>query len=100
MVFNIFKKPDTPPDEMKVEETPKDVADLLRFIVTRLVDNPADISIKETEEGKSTVLELSVNESDIGKVIGKKGRIIKSLRVVLRAAALHDGKSVSVELKS
>ena len=100
MVFNIFKKPEAPHDETRVVESPKDVADLLRFIVTRLVDNPADVNIKEIEEGKSTVLELSVNEGDIGKVIGKKGRIIKSLRVVLRAAALHEGKSVSVELKS
>ena len=100
MVFNLFKKNDTQSQETKTEEPPKELFDLLRFIVVRLVDNPDDVQISETRGEKNTVLEVKVNEADMGKVIGKKGRIIKSLRVVLRAAALHEGKSISVELMS
>jgi uncharacterized protein len=99
-VFNLFKKTDTPTEEIKIEAPPEDIAGLLNFIVTRLVDNPGDVQIKEVTGEKNTVLEIKVNEADMGKVIGKKGRIIKSLRVILRAAAMNEGKSVSVELVS
>jgi predicted RNA-binding protein YlqC (UPF0109 family) len=100
VVFNFLKKPEVSNSETKGAEAPKGVAELLRFVVERLVDNPGDIQIKEVEGAKTTVLELRVNDADMGKVIGKKGRIIKSLRVVLRAAALHEGRSISVELMS
>jgi hypothetical protein len=98
VVFNLFKKSDSPESAAKIEESPKDLADLLRFIIVRLVDNPGDVEIKEVQGDKNTVFELKVNDADIGKVIGKKGRIIKALRVVMRAAAMHNGRSVSVEL--
>jgi hypothetical protein len=98
VVFNLFKKPDSPDSASKLEESPKDLADLLRFIIVRLVDSPDDVEIKEVQGDKNTVFELKVNDADIGKVIGKKGRIIKALRVVMRAAAMHSGRSVSVEL--
>jgi uncharacterized protein len=98
VVFNLFKKNETSSQETKVEEAPKELCDLLQFIVTGLVDNPGDVQIKETRADKNTVLEVKVNEADMGKVIGKKGRIIKSIRVILRAAALNKGNSVSVEL--
>jgi predicted RNA-binding protein YlqC (UPF0109 family) len=96
--FNPFKKNDTQSPETGTEEPPKELFDLLRFIVIRLVDNPDDVQISETRGDKNTVLEVKVNEADMGKVIGKKGRIIKSIRVILRAAALNQGTSVSVEL--
>jgi predicted RNA-binding protein YlqC (UPF0109 family) len=98
VVFNLFRKPESPDNETRVDETPGGLSDLLKFIVIRLVDNPDDVEIKEVEGGKNTVFELKVNEADMGKVIGKKGRIIKALRIVMRAAALHGGQSISVEL--
>jgi predicted RNA-binding protein YlqC (UPF0109 family) len=100
VVFNLFKKQDAPNGETKLSEQPKGPAELLRFIVSHIVDYPDDIEIVEKEGTKATILELKVNDADIGKVIGKKGRIIKSLRIVLRAASLHQGKSVTVELAS
>ncbi|MCX6645333.1 MAG: KH domain-containing protein [bacterium] len=74
------------------------MAELLEFIVKRLVDYPDDVLIKEVQGERTKVLEIKVNDADMGKVIGKKGRIIKSLRIVVRAAALHDGQSVSIEI--
>ena len=97
MVFNLFKK-DNGKTEVAATKEPDTLTDLLKFMVVRLVDNPGDVEVKEIDGDRSTILELKVNEEDMGKVIGKKGRIIKSLRIVLRAAAVHDGKSVSIEL--
>lgn len=113
MVFNLFKKGNGSPDPNKgagkvaptvaePEAVPRagtsDLSELLKYMVVRLVDNPDEVEINEIDGERATILELKVNESDIGKVIGKKGRIIKSLRIVLRAASVHDGKSVSIEL--
>jgi len=98
VVFNIFKKGPSPNGEEKVESASGALADFLKFMVVKLVDNPNDVEVREVQGDRTTVLELKVNESDMGKVIGKKGRIIKSLRVVVRAAAVHEDKSVSIEL--
>jgi uncharacterized protein len=98
VVFNLFKKNETSNQDAKVEGPSKELSDLLEFIVHGLVDNPGDVLIKETRTDKNTVYEVKVNEADMGKVIGKKGRIIKSIRIILRAAALNKGDSVSVEL--
>jgi len=97
VVFNLFKKANGNEKEAPVAKQ-DGLPELLKFMVTSLVDNPDDVEIKEIDSDRTTILELKVNESDMGKVIGKKGRIIKSLRIVLRAAAVHDGKSVSIEL--
>lgn len=97
-MFNIFKKNNVNNKEPVAECQTGRIADLLGFIVKRLVDFPDEVEIKEVQGERTTVLEIKVNEADMGKVIGKKGRIIKSLRVVVRAAALHDGQSVSIEL--
>jgi len=99
VVFNIFKKGDGEEKaEATVEKPREGVAGLLQTMVEKLVDNPGDVVVKEVEGETSTILELRVNEEDMGKVIGKKGRIIKALRVVIRAAAVHQGKNVSIEL--
>ena len=99
MVFNIFKK-NSNNQEAEVQDTASmaGVSELLRFVVTKLVDHPDEVKIKEIAGDRNTVLEININEADMGKVIGKKGRIIKSLRIILRAAALNEGKNVSVEL--
>jgi len=97
VVFNLFKKAPVANVE-KSENSADGVKDLLKFIIEHLVDNPKDVEVREVEGERNTILELKVNEADMGKVIGKKGRIIKSLRIVVRAAAIHEGKSISIEL--
>jgi len=97
VVFNIFKKGDNGGEE-KAGQEDSGLAALLKMMVERLVDNPEDVAVREVSGDASTILELKVNEADMGKVIGKKGRIIKSLRIVIRAAAVHEGKNVSIEL--
>jgi predicted RNA-binding protein YlqC (UPF0109 family) len=98
VVFNLFKREKQSSGEEKTEPATNSIAELLKFIVVRLVDNPDDVDVSEVEGERNTILELKVNDEDMGKVIGKKGRIIKSLRIVLRAAAIHEGKSISIEL--
>ena len=74
-------------------------AQFLEYVTPWLVDNPDDVSITETEgEGDATILEVSVHPDDMGKIIGKQGRIIRSLRTLARAAGQRDGHSVMVEV--
>lgn len=72
--------------------------DLLETIVKPLVDNPDDVNITETERDDAVVLELRVNSADMGKVIGKQGRIAKAIRTVMRAVSHKDGKKVIVDI--
>ena len=72
--------------------------ELLEVIAKRLVDNPEDVSVKEMPAEKGVVLELRVAQADMGKVIGKQGKIAKAIRTVVRAAAIHNDKHVSVEI--
>lgn len=72
--------------------------ELLEFIAKSLVDYPEDVSVTESQSASSLVLELHVNENDMGKVIGKQGRIAKSIRAVVKAAASRDNKKVIVEI--
>ena len=72
--------------------------ELLEYIAKSLVDYPADVNVTESESGNTTVLELKVNEADMGKVIGKQGRIAKSIRAVVKAAASRENKKAVVEI--
>ena len=72
--------------------------DLIEYIATSLVDDPGAVSVTEAEGEKSTILELRVAEDDIGKVIGKYGRIAKALRTVLSASSSKSGKRYSLEI--
>ena len=71
--------------------------DLLLYMAKSLVDNPDSVTVTEVE-GETTVLELRVAPEDMGKVIGKQGRIAKAIRVVMRAAAVRQGEKVIVEI--
>ena len=73
--------------------------DLLIYIVSHLVDDPSSVEVieRESEDG-SLVLELHVAKDDIGKVIGRQGRIAKEIRTVIRGAANREGRKVSVEI--
>ncbi len=72
--------------------------DLLTIIAKALVDEPDAVSVTETEDGSNIVLGLRVEDGDMGKVIGKQGRIAKSIRTVMKAAASHENKKVIVEI--
>jgi len=75
------------------------VKELLEYMVKELVDNPEEVKITEEEEGDKTVIfKLHVSETDLGKVIGKKGRTANALRVVMRAASAKRGKSSIVKI--
>ena len=71
--------------------------ELLTYIIRNLVDQPDEISITE-REGNGIVYEVRVAPSDMGKVIGRQGRIIKEVRILMKAVAQRKGKRVSVEV--
>ena len=72
--------------------------DLIEYIAKSLVDDPSSVSVTESEGERGPVLQLSVAPGDIGKVIGKYGRIAKALRTVLSATSNRDGKRYSLEI--
>jgi len=72
--------------------------DLVEYIAKSLVDNPDGVNVNLIEGEKSTILELRVSQEDIGKVIGKHGRIAKAIRTVLSASATKTGKRVVLEI--
>ena len=72
--------------------------DLVEFIAKSLVDDPSQVAVNVVEGEKSTILELRVAEADIGKVIGKHGRIAKAMRTVLLAATAKIGKHTVLEI--
>ena len=72
--------------------------ELVEFMVKSLVDQPDEVSVNVIEGEKSTILELHVSQDDIGKVIGKQGRIAKAIRTILSASATKDGKRAVLEI--
>ena len=72
--------------------------ELLEVIAKNLVDHPEDVVVTEVQGEKSLVLELKVAPDDMGKVIGKQGRIAKAIRTVVKAAAVHEDKHTVVEI--
>ncbi len=74
-------------------EAKADIERLVRFLVTSLVDYPDDVVITENRDGDRTVYEVQTHADDVGKVIGRQGRVIKAIRTLVRAAASADGGS-------
>lgn len=72
--------------------------ELVEVITKALVDNPDSVVVTEKEDKKATVLEVRVADSDMGKVIGKQGRIAKAIRSVVKAAAAKENKKVIVDI--
>ena len=72
--------------------------DLLEFIAKSMVSDPDSVSVEEAVQENSIVLTLHVAEGDMGKVIGKQGRIAKAIRTVVKAAASHENKKVTVDI--
>ena len=72
--------------------------ELVKYIATSLVDKPEAIDVREVENEENIVIELRVDPEDMGKVIGKQGRIAKSIRTVVKAASAKSPKPVFVEI--
>lgn len=72
--------------------------ELVEIIAKALVDNPDEVVVSEKENGNCLTIELHVAASDMGKVIGKQGRIAKAIRSVVKAASSKDNKKVDVEI--
>ncbi len=71
--------------------------DSLTAIITSLVNNPSEVSINKVDGEKSIVFEVKVANSDMGKVIGREGRIAKAIRTIMKALAAKEGKKVTIE---
>lgn len=72
--------------------------ELVEVITKALVDSPEEVAVTEREDKKTTVIEVRVAENDMGKVIGKQGRIAKAIRSVVKAAAAREDKKVVVDI--
>jgi len=75
-----------------------DYADLTRFIIERMVGAPESVTVRAVPKGRTTIIEVVVAETDMGKLIGKGGRNIDAVRAVVRAAGLRAHERVQVEL--
>lgn len=72
--------------------------ELLTYIVQNLVEKPDEVSVTEREANGETAFEVRVADGDMGKVIGRQGRIVKEIRILMKAVAQRKGKKVSVEI--
>ena len=72
--------------------------DLVEYIAKSLVDNPQEVDVREIEGDNSVVIELRVASEDMGKVIGKQGKIAKSIRILSKVLAAKEGKRVAIEI--
>ena len=71
---------------------------LVEFIVQSLVDQPTNVQIKKFERGNSVQLDLQVAKEDMGRVIGKRGRVANSIRMLLKVAAAREGNRVNLDI--
>lgn len=74
------------------------MGELVEMIAKALVDNPEEVEVNEVEGTQSVIIELKVAQEDMGKIIGKQGRIAKAIRTVVKAAAIKENKRVVVEI--
>jgi predicted RNA-binding protein YlqC (UPF0109 family) len=72
--------------------------ELIEYIARSLVDDPLQVSVNQTRNGAKTQLELRVAKEDMGRIIGKSGRVANAMRVLLRVAAARDGKQAALDV--
>jgi uncharacterized protein len=72
--------------------------ELVRYIAQNLVDDPSAVTVETREEGDTVVISLSVAPADMGKVIGRQGRIAKAIRTVVKAASVRESKKYMVDI--
>lgn len=74
------------------------MSELVKLMAKELVDNPDKVEVSEKQKGQLTVIELRVAQEDMGKVIGKQGRIANTIRAIVKAAAIKDNKRYVVDI--
>ena len=74
------------------------MVELVRYIAASLVEDPQAVDVRQVEQDDAIIIELRVAPDDMGKVIGKQGRIAKAIRAIVKAATLKDNKPVYVEI--
>ncbi|NLU36720.1 MAG: KH domain-containing protein [Clostridiales bacterium] len=74
------------------------MVELVEYIAKSLVDNPDKVNVSKKEEDNAIIIELRVAPDDMGKVIGKQGRIAKAIRTVIKAASFKENKRVTLEI--
>jgi len=74
------------------------VKDLIEYIAKNLVEKPESVVVNEVAGEKTTIIEISVDREDIGRIIGKKGRTARALRTILNAAAMKQNKRAALEI--
>jgi predicted RNA-binding protein YlqC (UPF0109 family) len=85
-------------DEDDFEELEPDLKGLVEYVARALVDKPEAVKVDEVPDGNTTVYELEVDEEDIGKVIGRQGRVVRGLRALVKAAATRKGTRVDLDV--
>jgi predicted RNA-binding protein YlqC (UPF0109 family) len=93
----------TPPADEEVldedmEELEPDLKGLVEYVSKALVDKPDAVKVVEVQDGNTTVYELEVDEEDIGKVIGRQGRVVRGIRALVKAAATRKGIRVDLDV--
>lgn len=79
-------------------DSSSDFADLVTYIVTSIVDFPEEVTVTETEDRSTILIEISVDEKDMGRLIGKGGVVINSIRTLVQIAGSKKGKRISLEI--
>jgi len=85
-------------DDDDLEELEPDLKGLVEYVAKALVDKPDAVKVDEVQDGNTTVYELEVDEEDIGKVIGRQGRVVRGLRALVKAAATRKGTRVDLDV--
>src|SRR5437762_5672953 len=85
-------------EEFDEEELEPDLKGLVEYVAKALVDHPEGVKVEEVQDGNTTVYELEVAEDDIGKVIGRQGRVVRGLRALVKAAATRKGTRVDLDV--
>jgi predicted RNA-binding protein YlqC (UPF0109 family) len=85
-------------DADDLEDLEPDLKGLVEYVARALVDKPTAVKVDEVQDGNTTVYELEVDEEDIGKVIGRQGRVVRGLRALVKAAATRKGTRVDLDV--
>lgn len=72
--------------------------ELVEFLTESLVEDPEAVQVEEVPSGRVTVFEVTVGEGDVGKIIGRQGKVIRAIRTVVKAAATRQGTRVDVDV--
>src|SRR5213592_3890510 len=85
-------------DDEDFEELEPDLKGLVEYVARALVDKPTAVKVDEVQDGNTTVYELEVDEEDIGKVIGRQGRVVRGMRALVKAAPTRKGTRVDLDV--